>query len=120
MSLEFVIIPFNSTFEDTAFTVKSQIEDKLSSVKISVDTNYSKSYNSRQQKWKQEDCNIIIVNQDYFDHNYIFVTISETGTRQERMTIEEFIDLVSNFDHNDDNNSDSSQNTDEEDNCIIC
>jgi hypothetical protein len=112
MSLEFVIIPFNATFEKNALTIKSQIEDNLSSINLSMDTDYSKSYNSRQNKWKQTDYNIIMVNQD-FESNYIHVTID---AKQERMTVEEFVDLVSNFDHNDDDASDNSV----EDNCIIC
>jgi hypothetical protein len=111
MSVEFVIIPFNSTFEKTALNVKTQIENSASSIVLSVDTDYLISYNSRQNKWKQDDCNIIMVNQDYIEGGYIYVTITD---KQERMTVEEFIELVSNFEQDDDN-SDS-----EEDNCIIC
>ena len=112
MSLEFVIIPFNATFEETALTLKSQIEDNISSISLSMDTNYVKPYNTRQNKWKQEEYNTIMVNQDYIESNYIHVTID---AKQEQMTVEEFIDLVSNFEHNDD-----ACDSGEEDNCVIC
>jgi hypothetical protein len=107
MSLEFVIIPFNSTFEETALTIKSNITDSIPSIELAFDSDYSKSYNNRLNKWKQEDYNIIMVNQDYIDG------------KQERMTIDEFIELMSNFEQNDDN-SDSSDKSGGEDNCIIC
>ena len=112
MSLEFVIIPFNSTFEETALTIKSNITDSISSIEVAFDSDYSKSYNNRLNKWKQEDYNIIMVNQDYIESNYIHVTID---AKQEQMTVEEFIDLVSNFEHNDD-----ASDSGEEDNCVIC
>jgi hypothetical protein len=115
MSLEFVIIPFNATFEETALTLKTQIEGSVSSISLSMDTDYVKSYNNRQNKWEQEEYNTIMVNHDYVESNYIIVTID---SKQERMTVEEFIDLVSNFEHNDDD--DASDNSGEEDNCVIC
>lgn len=116
MSLEFVIIPFNSTFEETALTIKSNITDSIPSIEVAFDSDYSKSYNNRLNKWKQADYNIIMVNQDYIEDNYMYVTIDG---KQERMTIDEFIELMSNFEQNDDN-SDSSNKSGEEDNCVIC
>lgn len=115
MSLEFVIIPFNSTFEETALSIKSNLTDSVPSIEIEFDSDYSKSYNSRVNKWKQEDYNIIMVNKDYDDGNFIHVAID--GKNREKMTIEEFIELVSNFEHNSDDDSDKSG---EEATCVIC
>jgi hypothetical protein len=116
MSLDFVIIPFNSTFEESSLTIITQIQDSIEHISLSLDTDYSKSYNSRKNKWKQDDYNIIMINQDFIESGYINVTISGN---QEKMSVQEFIDLVSNFEHTEDDDEDSDK-TDEEDYCIIC
>lgn len=113
MSLDFAIVPFDSTFEESALSIKSNITDEISSINIEVDTDYSKSYNTRIKKWKQQDYNIIGVNQEYTETNHIIVIFSEHGSKQERMSVDEFIELVNNFDHRSDSDND------EEGGCIL-
>jgi len=116
MSIEFVIIPVLKEFEEYAINLK----DKLtSSIKINthfqIDTNFEENMNSRINKWKKDDYDIILINQDCIETNKIIVRFSDKGSRFKSMDLEEFIELVNSFEDDLDRDYEHSY----ESNCII-
>ena len=64
--------------------------------------------NSRINKCKKNDYDIIIINQDCIETNNIIVIFSDKGSRLKSMDLEEFIELVNSFE--DEENIDDSRN----------
>ena len=136
MFLEFVIIPFLPSLLQYAH----EIEHKLKQINnmnfdIEIDTNYNESYNSRINKWKKKDYDIIIINEDFTETNYIHVKFCEKKSKTSVMLIDEFIELISSFEeipeHKEDintnekinsenNNKESSNNEEQTSGCIVC
>lgn len=100
MSIEFVIIPVTQQFESDSYIIKSKIIDSLNinvNVNIEIDQNYSSSLSSRINKWKKEDYDIIVIEQDYIETKSIIVRFSDKGSKPQVMELEEFIELIASF-----------------------
>lgn len=98
MSIEFVIIPVTDQFESESYVIKSKIIDSLNiNVNIEIDQNYSSSLSSRINKWKKEDYDIIVIEQDYIETKSIIVRFSDKGSKPQVMELEEFIELIASF-----------------------
>ena len=98
MSVEFVIIPVTHQFESESYVIKSKIIDSLNiNVIIEIDQNYSSSLSSRINKWKKEDYDIIVIEQDYIETKSIIVRFSDKGSKPQVMELEEFIELIASF-----------------------
>ncbi len=98
MSVEFVIIPVTHQFESDSYIIKSKIIDSLNiNVNIEIDQNYSSSLSSRINKWKKEDYDIIVIEQDYIETKSIIVRFSDKGSKPQVMELEEFIELIASF-----------------------
>jgi len=98
MSIEFVIIPATHQFESDSYIIKSKIIDSLNiNVNIEIDQNYSSSLSSRINKWKKEDYDIIVIEQDYIETKSIIVRFSDKGSKPQVMELEEFIELIASF-----------------------
>jgi hypothetical protein len=98
MSIEFVIIPVTDQFESDSYIIKSKIIDSLNiNVNIEIDQNYSSSLSSRINKWKKEDYDIIVIEQDYIETKSIIVRFSDKGSKPQVMELEEFIELIASF-----------------------
>lgn len=98
MSVEFVIIPVTQQFESDSYIIKSKIIDSLNiNVNIEIDQNYSSSLSSRINKWKKEDYDIIVIEQDYIETKSIIVRFSDKGSKPQVMELEEFIELIASF-----------------------
>jgi hypothetical protein len=130
MSLRFAIIPINSSFTNVAYDIKSKIKSVVEEVYI--DTNYDLSFTSRIQKRKKDNFNIITIDEDYNETKSIIVKYCEKGSRSHSYEVDEFIDLISSFDNEeqdtDDNDAegredkDKNKDTDEDTNnndCVI-
>jgi threonyl-tRNA synthetase len=128
MSIEFVIIPILREFEEYAIKIKDKLTSNITiNIHFQIDTNFHVNINSRINKWKKEDFEIIIINQDCIETNKIMVRFSEKGSRLKNIDIADFIELVNSFededededenenDHFDDSNYEHSY----ESNCII-
>ena len=126
MSLRFAIIPINSSFTNAAYDIKSKIKNIVE--EVSIDTNYDLSFTTRIQKRKKDNFNIITIDEDYNETKSIVVKYCEKGSRSHSYEVDEFIDLISSFDNEDDNDvegrEDKNKDTDEDTNnnnndCII-
>ena len=102
MSLEFVIIPISKRIEQNAYDIKSKLvnSSKLS-VNVEIDLNYELSTNNKLMKWKKKDYNIIIVDEDFIETNTIVVRFSDKGSKPKLINLDDFIDLVSSFEDED-------------------
>lgn len=103
MSIEFVIIPVIKSFQIVADQIKEEL-NKLSNINVtsSIDTDYSVTINKRINKWKTKQYDIIIINYDYEETKTIIVNFYDKITNTQIMQIDEFIELVSSFE--DENN----------------
>lgn len=126
MTLEFAIIPITYDFISVAYDIKTKLKENVSlEMIINIDTNYKQSFNSRINKWKKEDLDIITIDLDYNETNCITVRFSDKGSRTQLMDIDEFIELVSSFEdenkHTTENDSDTDNDnvTERESGCII-
>lgn len=119
MSLEFVIIPSKQDYEDYAVDVESLLCRNIThNTHIHFDKDYDKTLNNRISRWEKNDYDIIIVDEDYFDTNTIIVKFSDKGSTSDRMFLADFIELVSSFE-DDDNNDKTNDSEDEENGCVI-
>ena len=121
MSLEFVIIPSKKTYEDNADDVEAMMRHNIKqSMVIDFDKSYDDSLNSRINKWRRKEYDIIIVDEEYSETNYIKVKFNDKGARMETMTLLDFIDLVSSFeDEDEDKKDEKSYDENQDGGCII-
>ena len=105
MSLKFAIIPINSSFTNVAYDIKSKIKSVVEEVYI--DTNYDLSFTSRIQKRKKDNFNIITIDEDYNETKSIVVKYCEKGSRSHSYEVDEFIDLISSFDNEEQDTDDN-------------
>ena len=73
MSIDFVIIPASKELEEYAYKVKSKLEDCIFVVSnFQIDTNFNLNLNSRINKWKKDDFDIIVITPEFIENNNIF------------------------------------------------
>jgi len=125
MSLEFVIIPVTKDYENLAYELSNKMKKSANtSLNIEFDTNYNLSLNTRTNKHKRDDKNIIIINDTYSEQERVVVSFSDKGSRSKTMNIEEFLELIASFDYDekeDENNDSIIKNANDENDsfCII-
>ena len=107
MSLKFAIIPINSSFTNAAYDIKSKIKHIVE--EVSIDTNYDLSFTTRIQKRKKDKFNIITIDEDYNETKSIVVKYCEKGSRSYSYEVDEFIDLISSFDNEDENDAEGTE-----------
>ena len=116
MSLEFVIIPSKKNHEDGADDIVAMMRHNIKHImNIEFDKNYDDSLNSRINKWKRKDFHVITVDEEYAENSYIKVRFYDKGSKPEKMTLLDFIDIVSSFEDDDD----KKETADDETSCII-
>ena len=98
MSLEFVIIPITSTFIASAKDIQYKLENAIvTKLNIQFDTNYDATINTRINKWKKEEVNIIVIDDTFDGTNNITIRFSDKRSIPEVMDVDEFIELMSSF-----------------------
>lgn len=118
MSIEFVIIPVLKEFEEYAIKIKDNLTSSIGiNTYFQIDTSFHENINSRINKWKKDDYDVIIIDENCIETNNIIVTFSEKGSRFKKMDLEEFIELVNSLE--DQENYDSDNEDSYESNCII-
>ena len=116
MSLEFAIIPTTTKFLTTAHEIKTKLTNNvLFKLDIQIDTDTDIRRQARIQKWKKHGYNIVFIDEDYNESNSIVVTFSEKGSRPQTLLIDEFIDIVSSYEPNDNDNDVANENNSETD-----
>lgn len=122
MSLEFAIIPIAEKFFDYAYNIRNKLNDNVKlNMTINIDKDYHILLSSRVHKWKKQCYDIIITIDDEYDmSNSIVVRFSDKGSKPEIMEVDEFIDLVSSFENDEDNKEDNKEDNDTDNGgCII-
>jgi threonyl-tRNA synthetase len=97
MIFDFIIVPIDNTYIDLAYYVRYKLEDIYCISHIIIDENYNDSFSSRINRSRSKQCNIISINKDYEETNIITVIFQHTGFKVETMTIREFLDVISNY-----------------------
>jgi hypothetical protein len=131
MSIELAIIPLWADCYWKAINIQSKLE-KAANLKmnITIDTNYNSPLTYRINKWIKLKYNIVTVKGiDDFDEQFLLkVLFSEKDSNQivmeedelQSMEVDEFIDLVASFEHDDasedDDDDDDETNTETEKN----
>ncbi len=120
MSLDFAIIPINKSYLSAAYNIQTQLQTNITTldINITIDTDYHISFNTRVNKWKKQEYDIIIINQDYDESNSIIVRFSDKGSKSQIMEIDELINLISSFEDDQINNINDIVNKENE-TCII-
>ena len=127
MSIDFVIIPATKDLTEHANIIKSKLEDVVFlNSNFQIDYNFNYTINSRIDKWRKDDFDIIIITPEFIESNTIIVRFSDKGTKPKTMDFQEFIDLVSSFEFNSDeddeepfNKVESKEKKNEESTCSI-
>ena len=122
MSIDFVIIPASKELEEHVSIIKSKLEESVFIViNFQIDTNYNLNLNTRINKWKKDDFDIIIITPEFIEKNNIVVRFSDKGSRLKTMDFQEFIDLVSSFEDDEAviNTNEENDNANDESFCII-
>ena len=120
MSLDFSIIPITSIFITTAYAVQTKLKENIKlQINIDIDTNYDIPFTSRINKWKKKEYNIITIEEDYHETNTIIIRFSDKGTTTQIMEVDEFIDLVSSFENEEEHNSSEHDNYIQKTGCTI-
>ena len=119
MDLGFAVIPF----ERSNYSSAKDFVDKLTNhivtyIDIKIDNDFDTPFSVRMNKWRRDGYNVIIINDDYFESNSICIRYNDSFNEPENIGIDDFIELVSNFEYNnmDINNATTDNN---ESTCII-
>ncbi len=116
MSLDFAIIPITTKFFATANDIKYKLTSSVNcQLDIQIDTDTDIKIQSRIQKWKKQDYNIVYIDEDYDESRSIIVTFSGKGSRSHPMLVDEFIDIVSSYESDSDTNDKKKDDKDEND-----
>ena len=122
MLLEFIVISYNLNCEEYSQNIVSNL-NRCKNVCAKLDTNYNLSINNRQNAYKKEEKDIIIIDNVCIVNNEVIVKYSDKGSRAKRYNKDEFIDLLESFENtlNIDNTKDTNdeKNTDEDNTCIV-
>jgi len=114
MSIDFVIIPESKELEEHAYNIKEKLEDSVFLVtNFQIDTNFNVNLNSRINKWKKDDFDIIVIRPEFIENNSIVVRFSDKGSRLKTMDLQEFIDLVSSYEDNEQDENEQKEEKDE-------
>ena len=103
MFAEFAIIPVTNSFESVANEIQDKLNGcSLTNITSSIDTNYSLPITIRINNWRDIQYDTIMIDQDYNETKTILVKFYDNNTiKSHNMQIDEFIELVSSFEDND-------------------
>jgi hypothetical protein len=116
-TLKFIVIPTKNTYEEYSEEIVSKIKD-VENCSADLDRNYSDTMNSRVNKYKKNNKNIITIGLSEVEHDTIMIHFN--GVRPKTMELDEFIALLESYndedeDDEEDDSSSSSESSQEED-----
>jgi threonyl-tRNA synthetase len=119
MSIDFVIIPASKELEEHAYNIKEKLDDSVFLVtNFKIDTNFNVNLNSRINKWKKDEFDIIVITPEFIENNSIVVRFSDKGSRLTTMDLQEFIDLVSSFEDDENHENEQKEEKEEKDDSL--
>jgi hypothetical protein len=122
MSLEFVVVPSTSEYENDANELIEKLKNSITkTVDFEFDNNYQMKLNSRVGRHRKADKDIIVIDNNYKEKDLLTIWFSDKGSRMQKMDVDEFTTLLNEFidgDNISDNDIvDNDNKTD--DSCII-
>jgi len=109
MLLEFMVISYNSKCEEYSENIVTDLNN-CKNVSAKLDTNYSQSLHTRQNKYIKNNTDIILIDEVCLINNEVIVKYSDKGSRAKRYNKDEFVDLLESFENTITNNNNSNQN----------
>ncbi len=98
MSLEFVIVPSSSEYENDSNELIEKLKNSITkTVDFEFDNNYQMKLNSRIGRHRKADKDIIVIDNNYKEKDLLTIWFSDKGSRMEKMTIDDFITLINEF-----------------------
>jgi len=95
MSLEFIVIPALQMFESNVHTFINKVKNSVDkNIEFIIDTNYNSKLNSRIAKYKKQNMDIIIIDDDYSETNIITIRFFNEGYKNSNIFIDDFIELI--------------------------
>ena len=119
-TLKFIVIPTKNNYEEYSEEIISKIKD-VENCNAELDKNYNDTMNSRVNKYKKNNKNIITIGLSEVEHNTIMIHFN--GVRPKTMGLDEFIALLESYEEEDeeeeededDDDSSSSESSQDED-----
>jgi hypothetical protein len=98
MSLEFVIIPSSSEYENDANELIDKVKNSITkTIDFEFDNNYNMKLNSRIARHRKADKDIIIIDNIYKEKCSITIWFSDRGSRMQKMEVDDFVILLNEF-----------------------
>jgi len=98
MSLEFVMIPSSLEYEKDANELIEKLKNSITkTIDFEFDNNYHMKLNSRVARHRKADKDIIVIDNNYTEKDYISIWFSDKGSRMEKMEFDDFITLLNEF-----------------------
>jgi hypothetical protein len=123
MSLEFIVISYNSKCEEYSENIVNSL-NKCKHLSAKLDTNYNQTITTRQNKYKKDKKDIIIIDEVCLVNNEVIVKYSDKGSKSKRYDKDEFIELLESFESTSEQNyktNEEKEKKEEENNdsCLI-
>jgi hypothetical protein len=93
-TLKFVVIPTKNTYEEYSEEIVSKIKD-VNNCNAELDKNYNETLNTRVNKYKKNNKNVITIGLSEVEHDTIMIHFN--GARPKTMECEEFIALLESY-----------------------
>jgi len=120
MSLEFVVVPSTSEYENDANELIEKLNSITKTVDFEFDNNYQMKLNSRVGRHRKADKDIIVIDNNYKEKDLISIWFSDKGSRMEKMEVDDFVTLLNEFIDGDNiNKNDIVDKDTTDDACII-
>ena len=101
MDLGFAVIPFErSNYASAKDFVNKLTNHIVTYIDIKIDDDFDTPFSVRMHKCRRDEYNVIIINDDYFESNSISIRYNDSFNKPENIGIDDFIELVSNFEYN--------------------
>jgi hypothetical protein len=121
MSLEFVVVPSTSEYENDANELIEKLKSSITkTVDFEFDNNYQMKLNSRVGRHRKADKDIIVIDNNYKEKDLLTIWFSDKGSRMEKMSVDDFVTLLNEFIDGDNINKNDIVDKDKpDDSCII-
>jgi hypothetical protein len=122
MSLEFVVVPSTSEYENDANELIEKLKISITkTVEFEFDNTYQMKLNSRVGRHRKADKDIIVIDNNYKEKDLLRIWFSDKGSRMEKMDVGDFIVLLNEFIDGDNINKNDIVDKDDtsEDTCSI-
>ena len=98
MSLEFVIVPSTSEYENDSNELIEKLKNSITkTVDFEFDNNYQMKLNSRIGRHRKADKDIIVIDNNYKEKDLLTIWFSDKGSRMQKMDVDEFTTLLNEF-----------------------